>query len=644
MDKLESALAYAARGLHVFPCVAGGKRPLPGSRGWEDATTDESRIRAWWQENPHYNVAIATGPSGLLVVDVDPAGLPLWSGLLEANPDLSEALRVAPRVDTPRGGFHIYLAGDGPSTVHRLADGVDTRGIGGYVLAPPSVANGGEYAGDLLWLDPPPIPPAFGAKLTALKAPVERTAPILPPEQIAWDAPETIARAATYLQSRVDNDDVAVEGSGGDQRTYEIACRVLEMGVKPETAAKLIADIWNPHCVPPWDTAELQGKVLNAWRYGQETRGGKVEPPLEQQYAHLLPHHEAAPAKSPPLRRLQPIDLFDAHYNAQPLEWMIEDVLPKTGVGLFFGASQTYKTFVMLDLAMSLATGHGPNWWKGQREPQQVLYLIGESPHAFYGKRVGAWLAEHPIPGLFRPGQMLITKGIPPFEDHAQWVQLRDDLRELNFKPVLTVIDTLAYALAGMDENDSGAAGMGMRKMDWWSREFDSFTTAIGHTGKDTGNGIRGSYAWFANADVVFEATRADERQRWVDVYIRKQKEADLPVNPFHFEAVVHGDSIAFRRDWDYFIRKEKEILEGLSGRDSEEWIQVKALTDVLRKGPHTTDHLATTLSQQFKVDMQKVRRKLRELAKGKYRAWVPDGNVWKLPIDVPVDDDEGQF
>ena len=67
---LRSALSLAARGWHVFPCVPGGKRPaLRGS--WQDhATTEPARIRAWWSRSA-YNIGIACGPSGLVVIDLD---------------------------------------------------------------------------------------------------------------------------------------------------------------------------------------------------------------------------------------------------------------------------------------------------------------------------------------------------------------------------------------------------------------------------------------------------------------------------------------------------------------------------------------------------------------------------------------------
>jgi hypothetical protein len=68
---IQTALALAARGFHIFPCRPRDKRPATAN-GLKDATTDPDIIRAWWRQQPNNNIAIATGPaSGVFVVDVD---------------------------------------------------------------------------------------------------------------------------------------------------------------------------------------------------------------------------------------------------------------------------------------------------------------------------------------------------------------------------------------------------------------------------------------------------------------------------------------------------------------------------------------------------------------------------------------------
>lgn len=125
---LEHALIYASKGMLVFPCMPRGKEPLT-NHGFKDATSDHVKIKAWWTKWPDANVAVATG-AGLANFDV-------------VDLDNEEAVREwffridGPAVKTSRG-CHIYVQGGYPcrGNVH---PGVDYKGVGGYVLAPPSV-------------------------------------------------------------------------------------------------------------------------------------------------------------------------------------------------------------------------------------------------------------------------------------------------------------------------------------------------------------------------------------------------------------------------------------------------------------------------------------------------------------------------
>lgn len=156
-----AALAYARRGWAVFPCHAPGPRggctcaagaacASPAKhprtrRGLHDATCDPARIKAWWRTWPAANVGIRTG-GGLAVVDVDPAhgGAASVDALESAHGRLPDTMAVR----TGGAGLHLYFAADGAvrNSAGALGPGVDVRGEGGYVVAPPSRhASGGRY-------------------------------------------------------------------------------------------------------------------------------------------------------------------------------------------------------------------------------------------------------------------------------------------------------------------------------------------------------------------------------------------------------------------------------------------------------------------------------------------------------------------
>jgi putative DNA primase/helicase len=117
--------------------------------GVKAATTDAAPIRKWWYRWPNAAVGIACGASCLAAIDVDvkdgKPGLESWRDLLEEH---GQALADSLVSETPSGGLHIIYQQSKPpigNTESRLAPGIDTRGVGGYIVAPPSVTPSGEY-------------------------------------------------------------------------------------------------------------------------------------------------------------------------------------------------------------------------------------------------------------------------------------------------------------------------------------------------------------------------------------------------------------------------------------------------------------------------------------------------------------------
>ena len=136
----KSALAYARRGVPVFPCEPGAKRPLTRNGYW-DANTDSRVIERWWKRWPSANVGMPTGKkSGIVVLDVD-----VDDGGLESLAKLEYAVDPAPktaRVRTGGSGIHIFFRYPRGTEIRNsaglLGPGLDVRGEGGYVVVPPS--------------------------------------------------------------------------------------------------------------------------------------------------------------------------------------------------------------------------------------------------------------------------------------------------------------------------------------------------------------------------------------------------------------------------------------------------------------------------------------------------------------------------
>lgn len=159
---LQSALDYAKKGWYVFPCrerpgapyQRGGETIFPSekspytSNGLLAATTDETQIRAWWDMWPEALIGVNAGKSGLFVVDIDRKNVNGFETFSEWNINDSAGFHSR----TPSGGMHIVFSGTGKTSTNART-GVDTRGEGGYFIAPPSEIIEGEHTGKYVYFD-----------------------------------------------------------------------------------------------------------------------------------------------------------------------------------------------------------------------------------------------------------------------------------------------------------------------------------------------------------------------------------------------------------------------------------------------------------------------------------------------------------
>jgi hypothetical protein len=163
---LAAAADSAARGWAVFPLWPGSKRPA--IRGWQQhATTEPGIIAVWWERHP-YNVGVACGPSGLLVIDIDDPA---------AEPD---GLPATYTVSTPRGEHRYYstdLSRPGLSSAGVLGSHVDTRGAGGYVVAAGSILRGAGGPRFYRVCRPAAVAPAPSWLLETLESPRREAGP-----------------------------------------------------------------------------------------------------------------------------------------------------------------------------------------------------------------------------------------------------------------------------------------------------------------------------------------------------------------------------------------------------------------------------------------------------------------------------------
>ncbi|MGN9786624.1 bifunctional DNA primase/polymerase [Nonomuraea sp. ZG12] len=242
---LRYALAAAARGWHVFPAAIGDKPPIRGFTDWEaNATTDPELIRRWWSR-ASYNVGIACGPSGLVVVDLDKPkpgmeGLrpsPPWDlpGVTEGADVLALLCERAGQplpletftVRTRSGGTHLYYtAPDGirlGSTKGKLGWLIDTRAHGGYVLGPGSFVDLPDGTGPYQVIHnttPAPLPPLLVQPLVPQMHPPQPPVPIPAPQ----------GRRSAYLTAAMQREADRIASAPPRQRNQALWIAAVALG------------------------------------------------------------------------------------------------------------------------------------------------------------------------------------------------------------------------------------------------------------------------------------------------------------------------------------------------------------------------------------------------------------------------------
>lgn len=233
----DTALKYASFGLAVFPLRERDKRPLTRN-GCKDASIDTSTIDAWWAKWPNANIGIATGAAsgGLVVIDIDiddakgeDGGVFLrrWEREHGELPETAQAL-------TGRGGMHmLYRCMEEIRNSANPAVGIDVRGEGGYIVAPPSIhPNGNRYEWELD-IDEYGIAPADASVLAFIAAVKQQSA-------------------------------TGIGEGGRNDTVYRYASGLRAKNVDADTIRQLTHDYNQANCRPPLSIAEVNKTVDSA--------------------------------------------------------------------------------------------------------------------------------------------------------------------------------------------------------------------------------------------------------------------------------------------------------------------------------------------------------------------------------------------
>lgn len=183
--------------------------------------------------------------------------------------------------------------------------------------------------------------------------------------------------------------------------------------------------------------------------------------------------------------------------------WLIPGILPEKSLVCIYGKPGCGKTFLAVSLAGAVASGEP---WMGEKLKQgQVVYLPGEGSIPL---RIRGYVEGEPPPareGLWGrlEGQLIEFSGVPLLLKPAHVSNFLEQIVELKLKPKLIVVDTLALAILGGEENSSDSMGEAIHAMKEILTLTGATVLAIHHTGKDEDRGARGSSALLGAVDTM---------------------------------------------------------------------------------------------------------------------------------------------
>ena len=496
---VDYALEYARHGFRVLPLWP--KSKVAALKEWpEKASTEEAQIRTWWARNPNYNIGIACG-HGLMAIDVDnhqddpdPQMRKYGFDTLREWEQKHGEMPPTWTVMSGHGGTHYWYKtpADYGNGVEVL-EGIDLRGAGGYVVAPPSVhPNGSRYEWEASG-DPEDIPIAelSGSALELVQLVTK------PRHRDAKKGPGNVPyKEMTEIGQG--HRQAALMALQGSLKNLNLTDEAIRAAVRAENEAK---------CKPPMTDEELEKEIfpfLTRDIQALENYADTVVPTDGREFAE--------PADAIP----KPVPFRDIWGNLPPLAPpVIEGVLRQGHKMILSGPSKAGKSFLMLDLAYAIA--EGMNWLGNRCRQGKVLYANMEIAEASFYNRLYQTYMKY--------GKNILaethTENIVPWNLRGYGIDAKtltrmviDAIRGKGFAAV--IIDPLYKIMDGLDENSNKDVASVSKYFDMIARETGACVVYAHHFAKgyagdrssiDRGSGA-GAFA--RDPDAILTMTQLD--------------------------------------------------------------------------------------------------------------------------------------
>ena len=602
---------YARRGLRVFPCKPRDKVPAT-AHGCKDATTDPAQIGSWWDGTYLYNVGLATG-GGLVVLDVDinhsagKYGDETLAELEAQHGPLPETWMCL----TGGGGVHYYFACDDPAlTVGTgFAPGLDYRGAGGYVVAPPSLHDSGrEYEWEA----------AHTPANTAL-APLPDWLHSLMLEG-RKQAPRTRTEAAPEK----------VQEGGRNDTLYRLACSLRGKGLGEAGITAALLEENRERCIPPLPAAEVEKIAKSAGRY---ERGGS---------GHALNWDGTA---EPSHRADSPDQLFSlfkplSEYQEEEAEWIVPGWIPKGQISLIAADGGIGKTTLWCHIIAALSSGSAcildpPGF---TREPMKITFMTTEdSVRKKLRKKLR--LAGADMDNIITPDFAMDRTGL---------------LRSLNFgteemdrvlrylKPVLCIFDPVqGFTPPKVNMGSRNEMRDCMAPLISIGEDIGTTALIVCHTNKRKGAYGRDRIAdsadlWDISRSVMMAGFTEDQGVR----YLSNEKNNYAPLQEtilFTIDAdgQIHKEGTSWKRDREYV--QGAEISKAAPVREDCKAFILQTLEDAEGAMPTATLEEAAKAAGYSFASVKRAKRELK--AEGVVKYFHTGGNsdrVWHMQLVSP--------
>lgn len=205
---------------------------------------------------------------------------------------------------------------------------------------------------------------------------------------------------------------------------------------------------------------------------------------------------------------------------SESITWLCKHVLPAESIGMLFGGSGTFKSFIALDCALHVA--HGLPWMGRRTTKGPVLYIAAEGGAGLWA-RIDAWHRARKL--RWQDAQLFVVPAAIDLTSDA-W-RVVDAAQAVGVSPLLVVVDTLSQTYAG-EENSANEMAAYLRELALRFRSLWQCTVLlIHHTGHQATERPRGSSAIRANLDFMLGVFR-DEKEMLATVSCNKQKDGEL--------------------------------------------------------------------------------------------------------------------